>query len=611
MLVGGRGTMTRARTYSAERDVAEEDPKIAVFVCHCGTNIGGVVDVPGVACYARSLPGVIHAEDSLYACSKDSIDHITERVKELSANRVVIAACTPLTHEPLFQDSIRAAGLNPYLFEMANIRNQCSWVHGRDPAVTEKAKDLVRMSAARANELRPLATDRVPIGRSALVVGGGAAGMTAALELAAQNFPVHLVEKSDALGGNLRQLHFGIDDSGTSTSLPLGGDGRHLGPQQFLRQLLSEIETNPLITVHLETEVSGTAGFVGNFTSTLRPTDPAALPFEVSHGVSILATGGVEYRGDEYGYGTSPRIVTQQEFEARLAGQRDARAALPGSVVMIQCVGPAEKYCARVCCTSALKNALMLKRLKPEARVTILYRDIRVYGFKERLYTAARESGVLFVRYDETRKPEVRVAEGDGVEVTIWEDGLGRDIELRPDLLVLSTPVVPSAATQELGGRLRLPIDADGFFLEAHIKLRPVDFLSEGVFMAGMAHYPKLLDEAIVHAKAAAARAAALLSQDAITTGGRIAAVDQARCVACLTCLRTCPYGAARIAADLAGIGGIAGAATIESALCRGCGLCAAACPAGAIELKHYTGAQVMAKVDALFEEAPREEVPA
>ena len=614
MLVGGRGTLTRAPAYAAERDVAGEDPKIAIFVCHCGTNIGGVVDVPGVACYARSLPGVVHAEESLYACSKDSIGHITERVKELEANRVVIAACTPLTHEPLFQDSIRAAGLNPYLFEMANIRNQCSWVHGRDPAVTEKAKALVRMSAARARQLAPLETDKVPVGHSALVVGGGAAGMTAALELAAQNFPVHLVEKSDALGGNLRQLHFGIDDSGTSTSLPLGADGRHLGPQDFLRQLLGEIEANPLVTVHLGTEVSGTAGFVGNFTSTLRPTDPEAPPFEASHGVSILATGGVEYRGDEYGYGASSHIVTQQEFEARLAGQGDAgaeEAALPRSVVMIQCVGPAEKYCARVCCTSALKNALMLKRLSPETRVTILYRDIRVYGFKERLYTAARESGVLFVRYDETCKPEVRVAEDGVVAVKAWEEGLGRDIVLRPDLLVLSTPVVPSAATQELGRRLRLPTDADGFFLEAHIKLRPVDFLSEGVFMAGMAHYPKLLDEAIVHAKAAAARAAALLSQDAITTGGRVAAVDHTRCVACLTCLRTCPYGAARIAADLAGTGGIAGAATIESALCRGCGLCAAACPAGAIELKHYTGAQVMAKVDALFQDAPREEVPA
>jgi heterodisulfide reductase subunit A-like polyferredoxin len=614
MLVGGRGSQTRAPVHAAERDVAGQEPRTAVFVCHCGTNIGGVVDVPGVACYARSLPGVIHAEDSLYACSKDSIEHITKRVKELDANRVVIAACTPLTHEPLFQDSIRAAGLNPYLFEMANIRNQCSWVHGRDPAVTEKAKTLVRMSAARATELAPLATDKVPIRRAALVVGGGAAGMTAALELAAQNVPVHLVEKSDALGGNLRRLHFGIDDSGTTTSLPPDGEDRRLGPQDFLRRLLGEIAAHPLVTVHLGTEVAGTEGFVGNFTSTLRPSGPHGQPFEVRHGVSILATGGVEYRGDEYGYGTSPRIVTQQEFEARLAGQGGAAAeapALPRSVVMIQCVGPAEKFCARVCCTSALKNALMLKRRDPEARVTILYRDIRVYGFKERLYTAARESGVLFVRYDETCRPRVRVAEDDGVEVAAWEEGLGRDIVLRPDLLVLSTPFVPSAATQELGRRLRLPVDADGFFLEAHVKLRPVDFLSDGVFMAGMAHYPKLLDEAIVHAKAAAARAAALLSQDAITTGGRIAAVDQARCVACLTCLRTCPYGAAHIAADLDGVAGIAGAATIESALCRGCGLCAAACPAGAIELKHYTGAQVMAKVGALLEATAREEVPA
>ena len=624
LLRQARGTLTHATVYPPERDISAEAPRTAVFVCRCGSNIGGFLDVTDVAEYAGKLPGVIHAEENMYACSQDSIAHITETVKQLGANRVVVASCTPLTHAPLFESSIRAAGLNPNLFEMANIRNQCSWVHGRDwDRATAKAKDLVRMAAARSGELRPLFTAEMPMTKSALVVGGGVAGMSAALALAEQGFPVDLVERSAALGGNLRQLHFALDTAGRN------GDPLRT-PPQLLSELVGEVERHPNITLHLETQLASTTGFMGNFTSTLERVGvdgggaadarrDGAGRSQLHHGVAILCTGGVEYRGGEYGYGTRPDIVTGQQFEALLARHAAGEAIdtpLPRSVTMILCVGPAERYCGRICCTSALKNALTLKRLDPTARITVLYQDMRSYGFKERLYTKARESGVLFLHYDPAHRPEVRAADAAqgaaaGLEIRAWEEVLGEEIVLRPDLLVLSNPVVPSPAAQELSDRLKVQLDGNGFFLEAHAKLRPVDFASEGIFMAGLAHYPKFVDESIVQAQAAAARAAALLAHDTITTGGRVASVDASRCVACLTCVRSCVYGAPRIDAELDGVGGILGAARIEAALCQGCGLCAAACPAGAIDLMHYTDAQVLSKVDALFGASAGEEVAA
>jgi heterodisulfide reductase subunit A-like polyferredoxin len=382
--------------------------------------------------------------------------------------------------------------------------------------------------------------------------------------------------------------------------------------QAFLSDLIRRVDAHPLITVHLKTELATTSGIVGDFTSVLQQDLGGNFHrFEVYHGATILATGGQEYRGGEYGYGSDPRIVTGQEFEERLANSKlqiansksdDLQFAIYSlqSVVMIQCVGPAEQYCARICCTTALKNALMLKRLNPAAEITVIYRDIRTYGFKEQLYTEARRAGVRFVRYDFDREPQV-TSGADGLEVRVWEPILGHEMVLRPDLLVLSTPVVPADGARELSKRLKVPVDMEGFFLEAHVKLRPVDFSSEGIFMAGLAHYPKLLEESIIQAQAAAARAATLLSKDTLTTGGRVAVVDNVRCVACLTCVRTCPYDAPRVVASLTGVGGIVGAAEIEAALCHGCGSCAAACPARAIQLMHYTDEQVLAKVDALF----------
>jgi len=610
LLAPARWTRTEEAVYPPERDVTQEEPRVGVFVCHCGTNIGGFLDVPGVAEYAATLPGVVHAEHNLYTCSQDSIRHIVEVIQEHNLNRVVVAACTPLTHEPLFQDAIRQAGLNPNLFEMANIRNQCSWVHPDNwDAATKKAKDLVRMAVAKAVRLEPLRKSQVPVQKAALVIGGGAAGMNAALTLAQQGFPVHLVEREDRLGGNLLRLRHSLQEATGA------GDRMWLDPRAYAEELIARVEAEPLITVHLNTEVVDTSGFVGNFTSRLRGPDGE---FEVRHGVAIIATGGVEYRGPEYGYGTDPRILTQQEFEQRLAEGKD----LPDSVVMIQCVGPAERYCSRICCTTALKNALMLKRRNPKAQVTVLYRDMRTYGFKERIYEEARRAGVVFIRYDDEHRPEVGVSGSnvsgfesrrseDNLEpetpkpgtlkVRVWEPTLGRELILQPDLLVLSMPVVPSEGARELAARLKLPVDLDGFFLEAHVKLRPVDFPSDGFFLAGMAHYPKFLGEAIAQAQAAAARAATILSRDYLEVGGVVAQVDPEKCVGCLTCVRICPYHVPQIRADLVGVGGIVGAAYIEPAQCHGCGVCVGECPAKAIQLMHYRDVQIEAKVAAMM----------
>jgi len=633
ILSPARFSLTVEREYPPERDVSGEPPRVGVFICSCGSNIGGFVDVPGVAEYAAKLPYVAHAEYNLYTCSQDSIKHITEQVLEHNLNRVVVASCTPLTHQPLFQDSIRMAGLNPYLFEMANIRNQCSWVHSTDKeAATAKARDLVRAAAARAALLEAQHTVDVPVQRTALVVGGGAAGMTAALSLAGQGFPVHLVEKEAELGGNLRKVF-------TSSS--------NRAPQETLQQLITQVNENPAITVHMQSKVAATTGFMGNFISTLQFADGRRR--EIQHGVTILATGAQEYRGPEYGYGSHPNIVTQQEFEAILGRQVDRETSrqvdretsrqvdkytstsptlstcIPETVVMIQCVGPAEKFCSRICCTVALKNALRLKELNPQAEVVILYTDIRTYGFKERLYTEAREKGVIFIRYDFDKKPEVQIANSEwpiadsdtpsalnhppsairhqpsAIRVRVWESILHQEIELHPDLLVLSMPVVPNVDAHEMAARFKVPLDVDGFFLEAHVKLRPVDFASDGIFMAGMAHYPKLLDESMIQAQAAAARAARILSRETLTAGGQVAVVDANKCTGCLTCVRICPFNVPKIRADLTGVGGIIGAAYIEAAVCQGCGSCASECPARAIQLMHYTDAQMIAKVGALL----------
>ena len=443
---------------------------------------------------------------------------------------------------------------------------------------------------------------------AALVLGGGVAGMTAALSLAGQGFQVHLVERESRLGGNLNLVRYFIPSVQINASEKFDGQGADVSPQAYLARLVAQVEEEPRILIHLNTELLETQGFKGNFSSTLRQKASTeggqSHSYQVKHGVVLVATGGVEYKGQDYGYGQDPRIVTQLEFEALLADSQIALEALK-SVVMIQCVGPAEKFCSRLCCTTALKNALKLKELAPQTDVTILYRDIRTYGFKERLYTAARSAGVRFVHFEFERKPEVVLDGGENrapeLNVRVWEPILGGDLELKPDLLVLSTPVVPPQGTRELASRLKLPVDMDGFFLEAHVKLRPVDFSAEGIFMAGMAHYPKFLDESIAQAQAAASRAANILSQKTMLTNARVAVVDPQKCVGCLTCVRICPYDVPRVSQEYSGVGSILGAAYIEPAVCHGCGSCASECPAQAIQLSHYTDVQTLTKVDAMF----------
>jgi len=601
LLSPARHTLAQHAEYPPERDVSAEEPRVGVFVCHCGSNIGGFLDVPGVAEYARTLPNVIHAQDNLYTCSQDSIAKITEKVRELGLNRLVVASCTPRTHAPLFQDSIRAAGINAALFDMANIRNQCSWVHSHDrPAATGKARDLVRMAVARVATLEPLTSSEVPVEPAALVIGGGLAGMTASLSLAEGGFAVHLLEREHVLGGNLRRVYSALH----------GED-----PQAFLSDLIGRVRAEPLIQVHLGSRLVETNGFVGNFTSTIEVS--AGVRQEIRHGVVLVASGGREYRGSEYRYGASPRVMTGLEFEAllALAQGREAHdaaarqawqaigARLPSEVAFVQCIGPAASYCGRICCTTALKNALLLKQLSPETRVTVVYKDIRTYGFKESLYTDARRAGVIFVRYDDDHQPEVTLGDSDGrLTIRLWEPRLGVDLILQPDLLVLSNPSVPAEGARELATLLKIPVDGDGFFLEAHVKLRPVDFASEGLFMAGLAHYPKLLDEAIVQAQAAAGRAARVLSRSSLTAGGAIAQVEAGKCVGCLTCVRACPFDVPQVRAELAGAGGLAGAAFIEPTLCRGCGVCVAECPAKAITMAHYRDDQIMVKLNALMQ---------
>jgi heterodisulfide reductase subunit A-like polyferredoxin len=612
LLAPVRGTMATRKEYPPERDVSTEDPKVGVFVCHCGSNIGGFLDVPDVAEYARSLPGVVHAEHNLYTCSQDSIVHITEQVKELGLNRVVVASCTPITHEPLFRDSIRAAGLNPFLFEMANIRNHCSWVHsGQWDVATEKAKALVRMAVAKATRIQPQYTQEMKVEKTVLVIGGGPAGLNAALSLAKQGFPVELVERTGELGGNIRHLYY-LADSGNLLA------SAKTDPQAYLVDLVDQVTRHPQITVHLNTEYDRLGGFSGQFVSRFNKRNGNGTePVEVRHGAIIVATGGREYRGSDYGFGSHHNVITQQDLEERLWRWENREASdLPQSVVMIQCIGPAEQYCSRICCTVALKNAIKLKELAPNTQVTVIYKDIRTFGFKERLYSAARARGVLFVRYSDSQRPDVTWSDSDvtgtppPLKVDVHDPVLDLPLELRPDLVVLSMPLVPAEGAEEMVSKLRVSADLDGWFMEAHVKLRPVDFSSAGIFMAGTAHYPKFLDEAIVQANAAAARAANLLASDTMLVGGQVAVVDAEKCVGCLTCVRICPYQVPEIRSSLGGVGEIAGAAYVEPAVCQGCGSCAAECPAKAIQLMHYTDAQLLSKVDALFEVFPADRIP-
>jgi heterodisulfide reductase subunit A len=609
LLAQARGTLIKKKEYPEEHNLNGQPPRIGAFICHCGINIGGYIDVPSVVKYVKKLDGVVYAEDSLYACSPDTQSRILEIIKEHRLNRIMIASCTPRTHEPLFRETLKEAGLNPYLFEMANIRDQCSWIHMHEPEeATLKAKDLVRMAVTKLRLLEPLPVVSIDVIQKGLVIGGGLAGMTAALEMAGQGFEVHLIEKEARLGGNLRNLYFTIEGSEV---------------QDHLRSMIRKVEDNPLVHVYKNAKIKDIEGYIGNYKTRFRidPTPYSKSPdsntqdsgiMEIEHGIIIVATGAKESVPTEYFYDKDKRVITQLEFEKRLFEEKsdeESETQNPKSIVMIQCVGSRETahpYCSRVCCTGAIKNALRLKKKHPEVNVFILYRDVRTYGAREKYYREARDKGIIFIRYDKDHKPEIRYDKDHKSDIQSMDNSLivkikdailDRDLLLETDLLVLSACMTPGEDTQDLARMLKVPLNTDGFFLEAHMKLRPVDFATEGVFMAGTCHSPKFIDESISQSIAAVSRACTIISKDTYEAEAAIASVNEDICAGCGICKVVCSYGAIDIVKE-----GEKHKVKVTDAICKGCGSCVAACPSGAMEQKGFKSGQLLAMVDAALE---------
>lgn len=579
-----RGTLTRAKTYPQERDVGVETPRIGVFVCSCGINIANTVDVRAVAAYAKTLPYVVHVENNLFTCSADTQMLIAQKIKELGLNRIVVAACTPRTHEPLFQDTLREAGLNPFLLEMANIRNQNAWVHQQDSEkATEKAKDQVRMAVAKAALNAPLNRLRVHLIQKALVVGGGVAGMNAALYLADQGFPVVLVEKAEALGGHARYLL--ENDQGEPVRPMLDG-------------LIAQVENHPRITVLKSAQLKTVEGSVGNFQSLV---DVEGTEREIFYGAAVLALGGRQAEPDEYLYGQDSRVMTHLQWDALMAQNPEAVRAAQ-SAVFIQCVGsrePQRPYCSRICCTHTVKSALRMKALNPDMDIYVLYRDMRTYGMREELYQKARASGVIFIQYTMETKPRVGIANG-ALQVEVLDPILGRTLHLPADYVVLAAAVEPNAA-RDVIDLFKCGVNADGFLNEAHPKLRPVDSTVDGLFVAGLCHYPKPIDETIAQARAAASRAAVLLSKEEMQLDAIKSYVTE-RCDGCALCLDVCPYHAIALEQPVDDSAARRRIRT-DPALCKGCGLCEATCPKGGVMVHGFALHQLAAQIDALLAE--------
>ena len=598
LLKSRRGKLDAERIYPEERDVSEEEVKVGVFTCHCGANIGRVVDIPAVTEYSKTLDHVAHAEEGLFICSTDAAKQIATTIREKGLNRVVVAACTPRTHEPLFRDTLREGGINQYFFDMANIREHCSWVHSKQKEeATQKAKDIIRMSVARTIGLEPLQEFDLPVNKEALVVGGGVAGMNSALGLANQGFEVHLVEREQELGGMARRIQTTLEG---------------LDVQTYLKDLIRQVYQHPLIHVSHGATITDASGYVGSFVTTVEAEGQTKT---IHHGATILATGADEHKPTEYLYGEDDRVLTQLELEERLAEGDEALSAAR-SLVMIQCVGcrqEGREYCARVCCSQAIKNALKLKRVNPELDVYILYRDMRTYGFKEDYYYEAASKGVRFVHWEPEDRPAVEPAtdeEGKAVlQVSVYDHILGQRLALDADILALSAAVVPSPGNPEIARLFKVPVNPDGFFQEAHVKLRPVDFAADGVFMCGANHYPKHITEAVSQAYGAAGRAVTLLSHETVTASGSVCEVESSACIACGACIDACSYGAIHWRGKKANQ-----TAEVNPALCKGDGLCCSNCPTDAIVLRHYTNEEVFNQIDAALSESwssAREEVGA
>jgi len=581
LLSSERGTLITEKEYPPEKAI-EDEVRTGVVVCHCGINIGSVVDVPAVVEYIKDWPGVVFAKEEVYACSSDSLVGIAEMIEENNLNRVVVASCTPRSHEPLFRETLMEAGLNPYMFELANLREHCSWVHQKEKEkATQKAKDIVKMSVSRANLLQPLYKDNLEFNHDALVLGGGISGMTSALDIAEKGFKVTLVEKGPELGGLLK----------TYTQLQ---DGR--STEEILKPMIEKVESNPNITVLKDAELIDLAGSIGTFEGHIKG---ANLDEEIQFGVAVIATGASELVPEGYfSYGKYPNIVTQSKLEHMMDTGLDAK-----NVVFIQCAGSRNDerpYCSRSCCTVAMKNAIRLKESDSGRNVFVLYRDIRTYGVWEDLYSKARDLGVIFMRYTEDREPEV----GEK-NVKVYDHLLGQDFEIDYDLLALSAPLVPSETNETLAPLFKVPLDTNRFFMEAHLKLRPVEFATDGVFLCGTAQSPKLMDEALSQASAAASRACTILSRDTLETIGNISVVDPKLCIGCGKCTLVCPYKAPElkeIVVQTEEIVYTTKKCEINATVCKGCGSCAPECPTGAITPRHFTSPQIMAVIKAYGE---------
>jgi heterodisulfide reductase subunit A len=576
-----RGELSQERVYPPERDVSEEEPRIGVFVCHCGANIGRIVGVPSTVEYSLTLPNVVYAQEQLFSCATNSAQQISDLAREKGLNRVVIAACSPRTLEPLFRDTLREAGINQYYLEMANIREHCSWVHAKEKEeATQKAKDLIRMSVARACRLKPLQEFDLPVNKSALVVGGGIAGMTCALSIAKQGHEVYLVEKAADLGGTALRIHSTLEG---------------LDVQTYLRDVIRKVYQHPLIHVYTDATIPEATGYVGNFVTKVK-SDRGVT--EIKHGAAVIATGADEYKPTEYLYGEDDRVMTNLELEERIA-QREERVMNAQSLVMIQCVGCRNEdrnYCARICCSNSVKNALKLKEINPRMDITILFRDMRTYGFSEDYYRDASNKDVKFIRYEPQDKPLVEAVEEEGrrmLRVTATDHVLRRRLAIDADLLSLAAAVIPSAGNREISQLFKVSLGPDDWFKEAHVKLRPVEFGTDGVYLCGIAHYPKHISETINQAYGAAGRVLTLLSRDTVTASGSVAEVKESNCISCGACITVCSYGAIEFYQTPEGR-----KARVNPVLCKGDGICNTVCPTAAISLKHFTDEELLSQID-------------
>jgi len=580
-----RGNLAKERVYPPEQDLSSQEPRVGVFVCHCGANIGRVVNVPETVEYCKTLPNVVYAQEQLFSCATNSAKEITDMIKEKGLNRVVVAACSPRTLEPLFRDTLREAGINQYYYEMANIREHNSWVHSKEKEeATKKAHDLIRMSVARACHLEPLQEFDLPVDKRCLIVGGGVAGMNCALSIANQGHEVFIVEKEKELGGNARKVYRTLQG---------------LDVQAYLKELIGKVYSHPLIHVYTEATITEATGYIGNFVTKI---NSSRGPVEIKHGATVIAIGADIYKPTEYLYGEDERVVTNLELEEKIVKEDDL-VMNAQSIVMIQCVGCRNEdrnYCSRICCSGSIKNALMLKEKNPEADVYILFRDMRTYGFNEDYYREAASKDVRFIRYEPEDKPTVEPGEAeDGrsvLKVTATDYILNKKLELDADIVSLAAAIIPSESTKEIANQFKVVLSLDGFFKEAHVKLRPVEFATDGVFLCGLAHYPKFMQETINQSYGAAGRVLTLLSNDVVTASGSVCEVDEKRCMGCGACVAVCTYGALELRETRLGK-----KAVVNPVLCKGDGLCNSKCPTGAIKLKHYTDDELIAQVDAVI----------